>query len=192
MNFPMDQFGVVSPELKRIARTPLAAPATAPSESRDERVAQWLGADVKSVTTPGEVSATGVRTGTGRFDPSCAAGKRGRQSWSVRQRRRSQAQFHCRHALGRAECRLANRRLWRVSAHGVARAERVRDQPEAAEVNRYQSTMAICCVVAIGAIALAAEPSPGVVRESKAFAGSGLAVPSWRHSAAVISRRRGH
>ena len=60
VNFPMDQFGVVSPDLKKIARTPLAAVATAPMESGDQRVMHWLGAEVKSLTTLGEVSATGL------------------------------------------------------------------------------------------------------------------------------------
>ena len=60
----MDQFGVVSPELKRLARTPLPAEISTPMEGGDQRVEHWLGAEVKSVTTPGEVSATGLgRTG---------------------------------------------------------------------------------------------------------------------------------
>ena len=48
MNFPMDQFGVVSPELKRIARTPLLLQAAAPANSRRLASEQWLGAEVKN------------------------------------------------------------------------------------------------------------------------------------------------
>lgn len=67
VNFPMDQFGVVSPELKRLARTPLPAGTSMPIESGYQRVEQWLGADVKSLTTPSEVSATGRGRAGGVF-----------------------------------------------------------------------------------------------------------------------------
>jgi hypothetical protein len=81
VNFPMDQFGVVSPELRHLARTPLAAVVTAATESHEQRVTQWLGADVKSVTTPGEVSATGLGRAEGilivRVPPDSGAAKAG-------------------------------------------------------------------------------------------------------------------
>jgi PDZ domain/Right handed beta helix region len=67
VNFPMDQFGVVSPELKRVARTPLPAVASTPIEGGDQRIEHWFGAEVKSVTTPGEVSATGLGRAEGVF-----------------------------------------------------------------------------------------------------------------------------
>ena len=38
-----------------------------PVDSGDQRVEQWLGAEVKSVTTPGEVSATGLGRAGGVF-----------------------------------------------------------------------------------------------------------------------------
>jgi hypothetical protein len=87
VNFPMDQFGVVSPELKRIARTPLPTVASAPVDTRDQRVMQWLGAEVQSVTTPGEVSATGLGRTEGifviRVPPDSAAAKAGLRSNDV-------------------------------------------------------------------------------------------------------------
>ena len=60
VNFPMNEFGVVSPELKRIARTPLIALTGSTVENYDQKVTSWLGAELKSVTTPGEVSASGL------------------------------------------------------------------------------------------------------------------------------------
>jgi beta-galactosidase len=81
VNFSMDQFGVQSPDLKRIARTPLLPASNAPSESDAQPVMQWLGADVKSVTTPGEISATGLGHAEGVFvihvPPDSAAAKAG-------------------------------------------------------------------------------------------------------------------
>src|SRR6266851_1598477 len=64
-NFPMDQFGVEWPKLKRIARTPelprldAAQPATLQS-GRDPRPSIWLGASVKNIVGMGEVSARGL------------------------------------------------------------------------------------------------------------------------------------
>ncbi len=64
-NFPMDQFGVQWPKLKRIARTPelprldAAQPATLQS-GRDPRPSIWLGASVKNIVGMGEVSAWGL------------------------------------------------------------------------------------------------------------------------------------
>ncbi len=82
VNFPMDQFGVKSPELKRIARTPkLPSVAGASAKGQDHVVMHWLGAEVKSVTTPGEVSAAGLARAQGllfvRVPPESAAAKAG-------------------------------------------------------------------------------------------------------------------
>ena len=61
-NFPMDQFGVRSPALRALARTP-ALPAVE-SRAADQKPAEathpWLGAEVRSVTTLDEVSAAGL------------------------------------------------------------------------------------------------------------------------------------
>ena len=59
-NFPMDAFGVTSPRLRRIARQPvLPVPALSGGEGADEALAQWLGWNVKRLSTRGEQSATG-------------------------------------------------------------------------------------------------------------------------------------
>ena len=64
-NFPMDQFGVEWPKLKRIARTPemprldAAQPGTQQS-GRDPRPSIWLGASLKKIVGMGEVSASGL------------------------------------------------------------------------------------------------------------------------------------
>jgi len=64
-NFPMDQFGVQKPDLKKIARTPVlpgagdATPATQQS-SRDGRAMEWLGGQFKNVVGMGEMSAHGL------------------------------------------------------------------------------------------------------------------------------------
>lgn len=61
-NFPMDQFGVTRPELKKIARTPRFTPPGQgrPRRPSDDRELDWLGAKVKSVTTEGERSSAGL------------------------------------------------------------------------------------------------------------------------------------
>ncbi|HNS22569.1 MAG TPA: PDZ domain-containing protein [Sedimentisphaerales bacterium] len=63
-NFPMDQFGVQSPSLKAVARTPRLPDATAaggePGSTRDASVVEWLGAKVRNVVGLGEVSAAGL------------------------------------------------------------------------------------------------------------------------------------
>ena len=64
-NFPMDQFGVQWPRLKRIARTPelprlQTAQSTQPESTRDPRPAAWMGATVKNIVGLGEVSASGL------------------------------------------------------------------------------------------------------------------------------------
>ncbi|MFC7337790.1 right-handed parallel beta-helix repeat-containing protein [Haloferula chungangensis] len=67
-NFPMDQFGVTSPELKKLARSPKLPIPGDPAEKkskRDRREQQWLGAKVKNIVGMGEVSATGLPEETG-------------------------------------------------------------------------------------------------------------------------------
>ncbi|MCL5098942.1 MAG: PDZ domain-containing protein [Candidatus Omnitrophica bacterium] len=63
-NFPMDQFGVQKPALKKLARAPVlpdpARPIVEPESKRDPSVATWLGAMIKNVIGLGEVSAAGL------------------------------------------------------------------------------------------------------------------------------------
>ena len=68
VNFPMDQFGVRSPVLRAIARTPMLpgqeAHSTAPTV-RDVTPRDWLGARVRSIADEGEMSAFGLPGVTG-------------------------------------------------------------------------------------------------------------------------------
>jgi hypothetical protein len=61
-NFPMDQFGVVSPRLRAIAKTPQlpALGAAVAAKGRDGRVRTWLGAQVRNVLDEGEMSVYGL------------------------------------------------------------------------------------------------------------------------------------
>ena len=62
-NFPMDQFGVTSPELRKLAGSPKLPIPWDPSQKkskRDRREHQWLGAKVKNVVGGGEISAAGL------------------------------------------------------------------------------------------------------------------------------------
>ena len=66
-NFDMDRFGVVSPRLKALARTPvMPAPAVA-SGSSESRVSQWHGWNIKNLDTLGERSATGMDSERGVY-----------------------------------------------------------------------------------------------------------------------------
>ena len=68
VNFPMDRFGVLKPELRALARTPvLPAPLqpAAASVARDPAPATWLGARVRNITDAGEMSAFGLPGVTG-------------------------------------------------------------------------------------------------------------------------------
>jgi len=61
INFPMDNFGVVSPSLKRLAETPEFPDLFLEnSASNTSKVYNFLGAKVKSVETLGEQSALGI------------------------------------------------------------------------------------------------------------------------------------
>jgi hypothetical protein len=64
-NFDMDQFGVTSPALKAIARTPSFAAPTPAGMAVDNRVRDWQGAKVKNVTTIGEQSVAALPAITG-------------------------------------------------------------------------------------------------------------------------------
>jgi hypothetical protein len=64
-NFPMDQFGVVSPELKAVARTPQMPAIKMRSGVNPQHLIKWLGAKVKDVETDGEVSAAGLARAQG-------------------------------------------------------------------------------------------------------------------------------
>jgi len=65
-NFAMDQFGVQSPSLKTLARTPkLPGAGNEPASARDARIVDWLGAKVRNVVGLGEVSAAGLPGETG-------------------------------------------------------------------------------------------------------------------------------
>ncbi|MDN5202244.1 peptide-binding protein [Fulvivirgaceae bacterium BMA10] len=64
-NFSMDNFGVVSPHLKKEANTPQLpdyVPGLQKGEEpqRDNKIFDWLGGKVKNLTGMGEVSATGM------------------------------------------------------------------------------------------------------------------------------------
>ena len=62
-NFPMDQFGVTSPRLRKLARTPqLPVPGDMKSHksTKDGRPQAWLGAMVKNIIGMGDVSAAGL------------------------------------------------------------------------------------------------------------------------------------
>jgi len=62
-NFPMDQFGVTSPELRAIARTPAFPERGRPNSSPDRdssRSIRWLGATVRKIQGQGEMSAYGT------------------------------------------------------------------------------------------------------------------------------------
>jgi len=59
-NFTMDSFGVVSPQLKRVAKKPLLPAVLALDKIDDNPVSDFMGAKVKNLATPGERSATGM------------------------------------------------------------------------------------------------------------------------------------
>jgi len=59
-NFAMDSFGVVSPELRRLAKKVSIPSMIALSKLSDDEVIDFMGAKVKNLTTLGERSATGM------------------------------------------------------------------------------------------------------------------------------------
>lgn len=64
-NFPMDQFGVTSPRLKKEAKTPSFSAGKVEVAKRDPAVRPFLGGRVKNVVGLGEVSASGLPGETG-------------------------------------------------------------------------------------------------------------------------------
>ena len=64
-NFPMNEFGVTSPGLRAIARTPSLASNAEPVSTRDRGVRDWLGAKVRNIAGRGEQSAHGLPGETG-------------------------------------------------------------------------------------------------------------------------------
>lgn len=66
-NFPMDDFGVVSPRLKKLADAPeFPIPIISGSEAED-RIIDWNGVRLKSLNTLGERSATGMDSERGVY-----------------------------------------------------------------------------------------------------------------------------
>jgi hypothetical protein len=59
-NFAMDSFGVVTPELKNLAKKVSIPAVTMFSESDENEIIDFMGAKVKNLTTLGERSATGM------------------------------------------------------------------------------------------------------------------------------------
>ncbi len=59
-NFPMDQFGVYSEKLKRIAKQPSIPDLSVVKNDGAKQIFQWYGATLQNVETPGEQSAAGL------------------------------------------------------------------------------------------------------------------------------------
>ena len=80
-NFPMDQFGVIRPELKKLARHPSFAVGGEKEPRRDGKVYDWFGVKVKNIVGQGEMSAYGTAGETGvlvvELPPGHAWGKAG-------------------------------------------------------------------------------------------------------------------
>ena len=79
-NFPMDQFGVTSARLKRLAKTAPLPELMSPAAFAPDEVRDFLGAKVKSVTTLGEQSAAGLADIKGVLVLAVPAGSLAEQS----------------------------------------------------------------------------------------------------------------
>jgi hypothetical protein len=66
-NFDMDAFGVVSPKLKRLAKTPKMNVPIMKLEKSDSKLIEWQGWHIKNLDTPGERSATGMDSERGVY-----------------------------------------------------------------------------------------------------------------------------
>jgi len=66
-NFDMDNFGVVSPELKRLAKTPQLSVPIVKDENTESKVIVWQGWRIKNLETLGERSATGMDSERGVY-----------------------------------------------------------------------------------------------------------------------------
>lgn len=64
-NFPMDEFGVVSEKLRKIAKKPDLPQTLYIGSSPTGKIYQWMGASVKNVETLGEQSANGLSSMSG-------------------------------------------------------------------------------------------------------------------------------
>jgi len=64
-NFSMDQFGVTSEKLRKIAKTPEIPQFTVSSKSTTGMVYEWLGGSAKNIETLGEQSANGLSSMSG-------------------------------------------------------------------------------------------------------------------------------
>ncbi|HMF70621.1 MAG TPA: PDZ domain-containing protein [Flavitalea sp.] len=74
VNFPMNQFGVISPVLKQIADKPSILGVRTLTETKKHSTEQWLGATIKNVETLGEQSASGLPDMHGVLILSVASG----------------------------------------------------------------------------------------------------------------------
>lgn len=59
-NIAMDRFGVVSPGLKKLAKKVNFPIVMAPAQADEGEIIEFMGAKMKKLTTPGELSATGM------------------------------------------------------------------------------------------------------------------------------------
>lgn len=59
-NFPMDNFGVVSEKLKKIAKTPRTPKVVTSGNTGSGKIHEWKGAKLKNIETFGEQSAAGL------------------------------------------------------------------------------------------------------------------------------------
>ena len=73
-NFPMDQFGVQSPALKKLARTPSFEINISRMPERDASVHNWLGTKLRNIVGDGEMSAYGTPGETGVLVLELSAG----------------------------------------------------------------------------------------------------------------------
>ena len=68
-NFPLDQFGVVTPRLRALAKSPIQKRIPEEQDkrdsARDQTIHFWLGATIKNLSDLGEISATGMSGATG-------------------------------------------------------------------------------------------------------------------------------
>ncbi len=71
-NFDMKSFGVVSPSLKRIAKTPKITPPQMDVDNFQSNIIEWLGWNIKNLETLGERSATGMDSERGVYVLSIA------------------------------------------------------------------------------------------------------------------------
>ena len=66
-NFPMDEFGVTSPRLKRMASKPRMPKVVSAVYSDDAKIETWQGVKIKDLKTLGERSATGMDSERGVY-----------------------------------------------------------------------------------------------------------------------------